>query len=100
MPQFFLRQAAEQDLEEIWLYSFKRWGKQQADDYISALLNRLQWLAEHPNAGKLRPDVEPGYCYFPEGRHLIFYQLQAEDIEIIGIVHQSMDYLDHFENEP
>lgn len=100
MPQFFMRQAAEKDLEEIWLYSLEHWGMQQADDYIGAILNRLQWLAKHPSAGKPRPDIKSGYFYFPEGRHLIFYQQHAECIEVIGILHQNMDYLVHFENEP
>lgn len=100
MAEFTLRQAVETDLEEIWCYTFTHWCLQQADDYIDAIMNRLQWLAEQPMAGKPRFDIKPGYFCFPEGRHLIFYQQHAECIEVIGILHQNMDYLVHFENEP
>jgi len=60
----------------------------------------LQWLTEHPSAGMPRPDIKPGYFCFPAGRHLIFYQQRAEGIKVIGILHQNMDYLVHFDNEP
>jgi hypothetical protein len=40
------------------------------------------------------------YLCFPEGRHLFFYHQHADCIEGIGVLHQSMDYLIHFENEP
>jgi len=64
------------------------------------IMNRLQWLAEHPSAGKPRPDIKSGYFCFPAGRHLIFYQQHAEGIKVIGILHQNMDCLVHFDNEP
>lgn len=96
-PGYVLRQAAEADLEEIWLHTFRNWGSEQADAYLRALLSRLDWLAAHPRLGKPRPDIKPGYVCFPEGRHLIFYTIQAQGIEVIGILHQNMDYLDHFE---
>ena len=92
---FFLRQAAETDLENIWLYTLKAWGKEQADYYTEAIISRFSWLAEHPQLGKHRPDIKSGYFCFPEGQHLIFYRQHDSGIEILGVVHQRMDYLDH-----
>lgn len=96
---FFLRQAAETDLEDIWLYTLHSWGKEQADHYIAAIISRFGWLADHPQLGKHRPDVKPGYFCFPEGQHLIFYRRQDSAIEILAVVHQHMDYLNYFTNE-
>lgn len=88
---YTLRQLAVDDLEHIWSYSFQEWGVEQADRYIRALLARFLWLSENPALGKHRDDIKPGYYCFPEGRHLIFYTVSGQGIDIIGIPHQSMD---------
>jgi len=93
--KYRIRALAQADLESIWLYTCEKWGVNQADDYLSALIKRLNWLAENPTLGKPRDDIKPGYLCFPEGMHLIFYILKTtsshKQVEIIGIPHQSMD---------
>lgn len=89
--RYTLRQLAADDLEQIWLYTFQEWGVEQADRYIRALFSRFLWLSEHPELGKRRDDIKPGYLCFPEGRHLVFYTISEQGIDIIGIPHQSMD---------
>ncbi len=95
MADYFLREQAQIDLEQIWFYTFNQWGVEQADIYLKLLLNRFSWLAKHPLLGKNREDIKPGYRSFPEGMHLIFYTVSNSSITIIGIVHQSMDVADH-----
>ena len=41
---YTIRQAAESDLEEIWLYSYEQWGVEQADKYLRSLFSRFAWL--------------------------------------------------------
>jgi toxin ParE1/3/4 len=98
-PRHTLRQLAENDLEEIWLYSLQEWGVDQADKYIRALLSRFSWLSENPTIGKHRTDIKPGYYSFPEGRHVIFYTLTSYGIDVIGIPHQRMDVMGHLDKE-
>jgi toxin ParE1/3/4 len=93
---YVIRQQAEQDLEEIWLYSMQQWGIRQADSYVGSLLSRFSWLAENPYSGKHRADIKTGYYCFPEGRHLVFYKLTGTGIDIIGIPHQQMDVVSYF----
>jgi toxin ParE1/3/4 len=97
---FFLRQAAETDLEEIWCHTLQAWGSEQADQYIEGIISRFGWLAKHPQLGKPRTDIKPGYLCFPEGQHLIFYRRQDSNIEILAVVHQRMDYLKSLTDEP
>ncbi|HED18381.1 MAG TPA: type II toxin-antitoxin system RelE/ParE family toxin, partial [Gammaproteobacteria bacterium] len=73
------------------------WGAEQADKYIRSLLSRFTWLSENPQLGKQRAEIKPGYYCFPEGMHLIFYKITPDEIEIIGIPHQSMDFIAHFD---
>jgi hypothetical protein len=39
-----IRQLAENDLEQIWLYSFHEWGLAQADSYIRLMIGRFRGL--------------------------------------------------------
>jgi toxin ParE1/3/4 len=92
---YTIRKLAENDLEQIWLYTFHEWGIEQADKYIRTLLSRFSWLSKNPQLGKQRNDIKSGYYCFPEGRHLIFYTITKSGIHIIGVPHQSMDIIGH-----
>jgi len=90
-----IRQLAQDDLEAIWLYTREQWGIVQADSYLESLILRFDWLAENPELGKPRDDVKSGYFCFPEGMHLIFYIINNNQIEIIGVPHQQMDIIEY-----
>jgi len=94
---YSLRQQAQDDLESIWVYSHQEWGVKQADQYLRSLLSRFTWLAENPQLGKQRAEIKPGYYCFPEGMHLVFYTATRDGIDIIGIPHQSMDFIAYFD---
>ncbi|MCF2948521.1 type II toxin-antitoxin system RelE/ParE family toxin [Paraglaciecola aquimarina] len=98
MPnKFNVTPRAKADLRDIWLYTVQTWNEMQADRYITSLFNRFQWLAERPQVGKHRADIEHGYYCFPQAQHLIFYIIRDKEIDIIGIPHSSMDVDNLFE---
>jgi len=43
-PSYRIRQLAENDLEQIWLYLFHEWDLTQADIYIRLMIGRFSWL--------------------------------------------------------
>jgi toxin ParE1/3/4 len=94
---YVIRQVAHNDLEEIWRYTYNKWGIDQADAYIGLLLQRFEWIAKNPNLGIRRDDIKTGYYCCLEGRHLIFYTLNHRMVDIIGIPHQSMDVVGHLD---
>ena len=94
---YILRDLALRDLEDIWAYTQQEWDAEQADQYVGAIIDRFDWLADNPNGGKPRDDVKAGYYCFPEGRHMIFYTLIDRTVNIIGIPHQSMDVESHLD---
>lgn len=96
--RYQIRDLALADLEEIWLYTLNEWNAVQADAYVVAILDCIEWLAEQPTAGKPRDDIKHGYFCFPVGRHLIFYMVSDDFVDVIGIPHQSMDVIAHFGN--
>lgn len=98
MATFLLSEAAQQDILSIRDYTLETWGEAQAITYLSELRQRLEWLAENPAMGKMRDEVKEGYHSFPQGRHIIFYRIAGNNIEVIGIVHHSEDIDTHFDN--
>jgi toxin ParE1/3/4 len=92
---YILRELARQDLEDIWIYTLAEWNLEQAEAYIGSIIDRFDWLAANPGAGKRRDDIKSGYLCFPEGSHLIFYTLSDTVIDIIDVPHQTMDVESH-----
>jgi len=93
--KYRIRALAQADLESNWLYTCEQWSVAQADTYLSALIQRFDWLADNPTLGKQRDDIKEGYFCFPEGLHLVFYIIKNGQIEIIGIPHQQMDIIEY-----
>lgn len=88
---FRLTPRAAADLDAIADYTLEKWGLAQMEEYLRSLNHRFEWLTENPFAGRERNDVHPGYRSIPEGSHIIFYIINDEWIDIIGIPHKSMD---------
>ena len=95
MVKFKLTPAALNDLREIARYTENKWGTDKRNQYLTAIDNRFHWLAENPNFGKRRDEIKTGFYSYPEGRHVIFYRVKNDVIEILGVLHQSMDFKQH-----
>ena len=96
MSLFHITPRAARDLDTIARWTLRQWGADRMEQYMRGLNGRFQWLAAHPQAGRMRDDVAAGYRSFPEGQHLVFYIIQGDAIAIIGIPHQAMDVGGYF----
>jgi len=88
---FRLTSTALEDLREIARYTRNKWGAAKQNLYLTALDNKFSWLAKNYDVGKARDEIKKRYFSYPEGRHIIFYRIKKESVEILGILHQSMD---------
>ena len=52
MP-FYFTQASQKDLKDIWKYTYKNWGEQQADNYLLGIKNSCIELSNSPTIGRL-----------------------------------------------
>ena len=64
---------AKNDLEEIWIYTFKNWSIEQADRYIHQLIDEINYVSKNPNIGKDFGSIRKGYRRVKVVSHLIFY---------------------------
>lgn len=90
---YLLSQLASKDLEEIWLYTSKKWSREQADKYYNSLMDEIAGLCKNPFIGQDYSHIRPGYLRLKFQSHYIFYRInnQKEQLEIIRILHQRMD---------
>jgi toxin ParE1/3/4 len=88
---------AEEHLASIAEYTREHWGNHQATIYLAQIENRILGLLKIPYLGTPRPDISDGYRYLPEGKHLIFYRVDGDVVNILGIPHASMDLGPHLE---
>lgn len=92
MPKYRLTSLSNQDLNEIWEYTFQKWSIKQADKYYDLLIESFNQITLDPNCGKNYDGVEPKLRGLRTGKHIVFYELIDDDIiEISRILHQSMD---------
>lgn len=93
MGRYFLSKKAKMDIEEIWEYTFREWSKTQAEKYYRLLIEEFQYISENSQLGLDYTHIIPDLKAKIFKRHLIFYrEIGNKNIEIIRILHQSMDY--------
>lgn len=85
-----LSPLALRDLETIWGYTAQRWSTVQAESYHADIVAAFEGLAAATKLGR-RVDVRDGYLKYGVGTHLIFYRQTDAHIDVIRILHQSMD---------
>ncbi len=97
MPRIVKQALADQDLVDIWLYTFSEWGEKQADKYLDDMDSAIKLLAEQPLISRERTDLEPPVRIHHHGHHLIVYLALANGIRIIRVLHESMDVDSHLQ---
>jgi toxin ParE1/3/4 len=91
MSTYRLSANAQASLREIQSYSSKQFGEAQTRLYLTRLRERMQWLAENPQAGRKREEIKPGYHSYFEGSHTIYYLIREDHIAVIDVLHQAME---------
>ena len=91
--KYRISQEANLDLENIWLYTFENWSKEQADRYINLIIEEIEYLAENPHSGQNSEKIRKGYFRSQVKSHFIFYKnnRKINKIEVIRILHKQMD---------
>ena len=95
MAGYVLRPKAREDLERIGDYTLERWGDRQEEIYLGMLNQALLSLVDEPELGRPADAIAPGLRKLRTGRHMVFYLISETNIDVIRILHQSMDYEQH-----
>jgi toxin ParE1/3/4 len=87
-----LTTAAEEDLTEIWLYTYEKWGFEQAEKYYDQIVSCCEAVGGGKARSKpvkgLTDDIHVHRCE----RHYIFFVPDERPI-VLAILHGRMDFL-------
>ena len=96
MAKFHLSNKTVDDLDSIWLYTLETWSAEQADLYYHQLVKACQDIANRPvYLDKEYKEIMSGLFGHRIYKHLIFYILVEDGVEIIRILHERMDFGRH-----
>lgn len=90
MRKYELSRAADRDLDDIYVYTFRQFGALQADVYFESLEECLGKLAENPALGVDASSVRAGYRRFVHQRHTLYYKRTKTGVRIIRVLGPGM----------
>lgn len=91
MARFELSEAADRDLTDIYRYSYRQFGADQADAYLFGLEECFARLAQFPELGRSIAYLRRGYFRFEHASHTVFYVRSGEGIRVVRVLHERMD---------
>jgi toxin ParE1/3/4 len=100
LNRYALSPAAVADLQQIWDYTYERWGDAQAEQYTREIQRAIERVADNPLIGRTCDNVRAGYRKHAVGSHALYYRIVDVDVDMIDVVrvlHQRMDVDRHFD---
>jgi toxin ParE1/3/4 len=91
MASYELSGAADRDLTEIYVYSYRQFGESRADAYLHALRDCFALLADQPTMGRSIDSLRTGYFRFEHAHHTVFYVRTRVGIRVMRVLHERMD---------
>lgn len=87
--KYILAPQADQDLDDLFQYSLKKWGYEQTITYLEKIEDAFRMIAMNPDiithrkVDRLTPDLRR----YAVGRHYIYYFLHEDRVEIVRVIH-------------
>ena len=91
MGQYHLSPQAQKSLRQISQYTLENYGQQQRKKYLKMLRDGMRLAAKNPDKGQERSEIKAGYYSLRAEKHHIYYRVRDTHIEIIDVLHQSME---------
>jgi toxin ParE1/3/4 len=99
MLELRLRPKARRDIAGIWTYTHRHWTRAQADRYVGAIRAEIERLREKPSLGRPVKNAQAPFLKRKTGSHVIFYLIDDRVLDIVRVLHESMDFAIHLTND-
>ncbi|HMN85382.1 MAG TPA: type II toxin-antitoxin system RelE/ParE family toxin [Bauldia sp.] len=90
MPSIQISPKAEDDLGEIWM-AIALDNPSAADRMLKRIGAAIERLARFPESGAPREDIARGARMLVEGAYLVLYEITADDVTVVRVVHGARD---------
>lgn len=101
MSQLRIGAAASGRLDEIYDYTRRMWGEDQAEAYIRGLFDRFEDIAHHRIIWRVVPVAFGVDGYVTRYRHHFIYWRRLSDgtVGIVTILHERMHQIERFADD-
>ena len=90
--QIIIKGQALADLDWIYRFGVGTWGQQRAGTYIQGLDSLFTLLAEQPEIGRERKEIDPPVRTHPYKSHLVIFRASDAGLDILRVVHARSDW--------
>ena len=87
--------AAVSDLRSIRAYTLEKWGPEQEQVYLDSIWRKFEEIIARPGKWRFRNDLFPGCQIAAQGSHVILFRIEGAALQIVRILHSSMDFPRH-----
>ncbi len=101
MANFLVQNTASHRIDEIFRYTLKQWGSEQAEAYIIGLFNTFAKVASHEVLSHPVP-AEFGLdgFFLRYKKHFVYWRyLSNGDIGIVTVLHQSKHQIERLKDD-
>ncbi len=95
MYKVSIRPEAKNDIKKIWQYTFKTWGKKQADIYTTGRGVAINSLVDKPEIGFTMDHIKDGYRLYRFRHHFVIYTLSPVEIDVTRVLGENMYIENH-----
>ncbi|MFT5744447.1 MAG: toxin ParE1/3/4 [Paracoccaceae bacterium] len=92
MQSYDLTLAAEEDLRDIWRYTYETWGFEQAETYFDRIEACCEAVGDRRTRAKTFDRLPDGVRIHRCERHYIVW-LEEDRPVVIAILHERMDFV-------
>jgi toxin ParE1/3/4 len=92
MRRFKFHAKAQRDFVDIGPRSEREWGKARTRRYLDEVERKIAMIVENPMLGHDAELPREGLRRIAAGRDVIFYTFCDDRVEIVRILHDSMDF--------
>jgi toxin ParE1/3/4 len=82
-----LSDLALDDLQDIFTYTVRTWGKAQGENYKAIIADAFAIICETPKIGY----IKEGIRIFPAEHHSILYRANKTTVYILRVLHERME---------
>ena len=86
MARYELSQAADADLERLYIFGIRNFGEGLADQYYDGLISRFQQIADMPKLYPAAQHVTIECRRSVYGAHSIYYEIKETSVVIVRIL--------------
>jgi toxin ParE1/3/4 len=90
-----LTDAALADLRDIRCYTLETWGEEQEARYLNLIWEKFKAILASPARFRFRHDLFLNCQIAAVGKHIVFFRIQGDILQVVRVLHGAMDYSRH-----